>query len=483
MKDFRPLLDELRKLSRETEWAEFKKDNTDPQSIGEYISALSNSAALEEKTHAYLVWGLDDATHEIVGTQFDPKQTKKGNEELESWLLRLLEPKIDFQFNYVPCEDNLNVIILEIKTSFKHPVRFDGIEYIRIGSYKKKLREFPEKERALWRIFDKIPFEKQIAKDNIDFMRVTELLDIQKYYQLMNVPLPSSAQEIENRMRIDELIGLNNEGKYDIYNLGAISFARSLNDFPRLKRKAVRVIIYKNNTHNETLREFVGDKGYATGFEGLVGFINDLIPRNEIIGRALRTEVPMYPELSVRELVANAIIHQDFSITGSGPMIEIFTNRIEISNPGEPIVDPMRFIDTPPRSRNEGFASLMRRIGICEERGSGFDKVVFQTELYQLPPPMIEVIASNTRVVLFSYKEFKEMDREDRIHACYLHACLKYVNRENMTNKTLRERFGIDGKNSAMVSRIIGDTVSVGLIKRENVDDSKKFSKYVPFWA
>lgn len=483
MKDFRSLLEELRKLSKETEWAEFKKDNADPQSIGEYISALSNSAALEEKTYAFLVWGLDDSTHEIVGTTFDPKHKKIGNEELESWLLKLLEPKIDFQFNYVLCENDNSVVILEIKTNFKHPVRFNGIEYIRIGSYKKKLREFPEKERALWRIFDRIPFEKQIAKDNLDFARIIALLDIQKYYQLMQMPLPTSNQEIEDRMRIDDLIGLNNEGKYDIYNLGAISFARSLNDFPRLKRKAVRVVIYKDNTRNETLREFVGDKGYATGFEGLVGFINDLIPRNEIMGRALRTEVPMYPELSIRELVANAIIHQDFSITGTGPMIEIFDNRIEITNPGEPIVDPMRFIDTPPRSRNEGFASLMRRMGICEERGSGFDKVVFQTELYQLPPPMIEVIASNTRVVLFAYKEFKDMLREDRIHACYLHACLKYVNRENMTNKTLRERFGIDGKNSAMVSRIIGDTVSVGLIKRENMDESKKYSKYIPFWA
>lgn len=173
----------------------------------------------------------------------------------------------------------------------------------------------------------------------------------------------------------------------------------------------------------------------------------------------------------------------DFSITGAGPMIEVFANRIEISNPGRPIVDPMRFIDYPPRSRNEGFASLMRRMGICEERGSGFDKVVFQTEFYQLPPPMIEVTESNTLVVLFAYKKFKDMDRSDRIHACYLHACLKFVNREKMTNKSLRERFGIDDKNSAMVSRIISDAVSVGLIKRENVDESKKYSRYVPFWA
>jgi predicted HTH transcriptional regulator len=93
----------------------------------------------------------------------------------------------------------------------------------------------------------------------------------------------------------------------------------------------------------------------------------------------------------VRELVANALIHQDFSLSGAGPMVEIFDGRIEITNPGEPLVDTDRFLDSPPTSRNEGLASLMRRFRICEERGSGIDKVVAQLELYQLPPPVFEV--------------------------------------------------------------------------------------------
>ena len=191
----------------------------------------------------------------------------------------------------------------------------------------------------------------------------------------------------------------------------------------------------------------------------------------------------MYPELAIRELVANAIIHQDFSITGTGPMIEIFSDRLEITNPGVPLVDPRRFLDTPPRSRNEALASLMRRMGICEERGSGFDKVVFQTELFQLPPPKIEVSEIHTKVILFAYKKFAAMDREEKIYATYLHSCLKYVNREAMTNQSLRERFGIEDKNSAQASRIINDTIGEELIKRENPEGSKKYSKYVPFWA
>jgi predicted HTH transcriptional regulator len=104
------------------------------------------------------------------------------------------------------------------------------------------------------------------------------------------------------------------------------------------------------------LKEQEDSKGYACGVEGLIGFINAVLPSNEVIGSALRSSVPMFPELAVRELVANALIHQDFFLTGTGPIVEIFEDRIEITNPGMPLVDTDRFVDTPPRSRNETLA-------------------------------------------------------------------------------------------------------------------------------
>jgi predicted HTH transcriptional regulator len=180
-----------------------------------------------------------------------------------------------------------------------------------------------------------------------------------------------------------------------------------------------------------------------------------LVPSNEIIEKALRRTVPMYPELAIRELVANAIIHQDFVIHGTGPMVEIFSDRIEITNPGQPMVSTDRFLDSPPRSRNEGVASFLRRIGVCEERGSGIDKVVFQTEFYQLPAPLFEIAGDNTRTVLFAHKSYADMYRKDRVRATYLHACLRYVQRDYPTNTSLRERFGIEKENSSMVSRVI----------------------------
>ena len=476
------LVHELRKLPKETEWVEFKLNDADPEDIGEYLSALANSAALCGKAFAYLAWGIEDSSHDIAGTKFSPATAKIGNEELENWLLRLLSPKIHFRF----LEFELNgasIVLLEIGRAFRHPVQFKGQEFIRVGSYKKRLKEFAEKERELWRIFDQTPFEKLVAAEELATEDVLKLLDYSIYFDLLKIPLPEARDGILQSLAADELIVRTDSGKWNISNLGAILLAKKLAEFHSLKRKAVRVIVYKGNSRVETIREQEGTKGYATGFEGLIGFINGLIPTNEVIEQALRKTVPMYPELAVRELVVNSLIHQDFFITGSGPMVEIFANRIEITNPGKPLVHTDRFLDTPPRSRNEALASFMRRIGICEERGSGVDKVVFQTEYYQLPAPSFEVVEENTKAVLFAHRPLSKMDKTDRIRACYLHACLRYVNRDYMTNTSVRDRLGIEPSNKAMASRYISEAVKAKVIKLYDKDAAPKLRKYVPFWA
>ena len=164
-------------------------------------------------------------------------------------------------------------------------------------------------------------------------------------------------------------------------------------------------------------------------------------------------------------------------------MIEIFADRIEITNPGIPLIKTERFLDSPPRSRNEALASFMRRINVCEERGSGVDKVVFQTEFYQLPAPIFEIAGDSTRAVLFAHKDFRAMDRADRSRACYLHSCLRHVERDLMTNASLRLRFGIEEQNSATASRIIRETMEDRLVKPFDPNQGKKYAKYQPYWA
>lgn len=476
------LIRELCDLRGETEWVEFKVNAREPETIGEYISALSNSAALVGKAFAYMLWGISDQDHSVVGTSFDPGVTKVGNEALENWLLRLLGPKVQFRFFEVRV-DGRSVVVLEIERAFRQPVQFRGQEYIRVGSYKKKLKDFPEKARTLWRVFDETPFESRVAAERLCDDELLRLIDYPAYFDLLKQPLPANRKGIVNALASDNLIRRCDAGGWNVTNLGAVLFAKQLGDFGNLGRKAVRVVQYRGTSRIETLRERVCDAGYAVGFENVIGQVDGLLPSNEVIEHGIRNTVFDFPMPAVRELVANALIHQDFFITGAGPMVEIFEGRIEITNPGAPLVDSQRFVDSPPRSRNESLAAFMRRIGICEERGSGWDKVVFQSELFQLPAPRVETGNHYTRVLLFGPRPLSRMNGEERIRALYLHACLKYVNEEYLTNSSVRQRFGIEARNSARASRLIAEAVEARAIVADNPDAARKKMQYLPCWA
>ena len=479
----RSLVKEFIAMPNETEWLEFKCNYSNPQLIGEYLSALSNSAAMSKKHFGYIIWGVDDRKHNVSGTEFKPHQTKKGNQELESWLEMHLSPRINFKIHEFTYNEK-SIVLFEIPCASHRPVSFKGVEYVRIGSYKKPLKEFPEKERQLWKIFAHVPFEMQIAKQNLTSDEVLKLIDYPSYFDLTNQPLPDNKEGVLDKLLSEKMINKKDGGLYDITNLGGIIFAKDLNSFDRISRKAIRVIVYKNANRIETIREQTTIKGYGVGFEGAISYINNLLPENEIIDNGLRKSIRMYPEIAIRELVANALIHQDFTLRGTGPTIEIFSDRIEITNPGIPLIDTLRFIDEPPQSRNEALASFMRRINICEERGSGVDKVIFQVELYQLSAPKFIVTANHTKTILYAQKNFVEMDKADRIRACYQHACLRYVSNDFLTNTSLRDRFSFPKKNYSMASRIINDTIEKNLIKRYDPENqSKKHAKYIPFWA
>lgn len=473
---------ELISLPKENEWVEFKVNDVEPQNIGEYISALSNSACLHRKEKGYLIFGIKNITHEIVGTKVKPNEQRVGNEELENWIATQLNPRIDFkivEFNM----SGKNVFAFEIEATKDTPVKFKGTEYIRVGSYKKMLSEFPEKARKIWNKNLEKHFEKDISKENLADDEVLRLLDYPSFFELMKQPLPFSRDAILDKLLQDKIIVKKDHLK-SVTNLGALLFAKDVNEFENISRKAVRVIIYQGNDRTKTEKEQVGKKGYASGFEGLIDFISNILPTNEEIVKAIREETKLYPVLAIRELVANALIHQDFSITGTGPMIEIFKDRIEITNPGKPLISTLRFIDHNPQSRNEKLAHYMRRIGICEERGSGIDKVILQCELFQLPAPEIIEGENFTRIILYSPSTLSEMDRKDKIRACYQHCCLKYVSGSIMTNQSLRERFRIENKNYPIVSRIISDTIEEKLIKDyDPISNSRKYAKYIPFWA
>src|ERR1043166_3607538 len=129
------LLKSLLCLPKETEWVEFKHNNDNPEEIGEYLSALANSAALHEKESGYLVWGIENGRHRVLGTTVQPKLRKIGNEELENWLAHNLSPRIDCRFHEFKY-DNSRVVLLRIQPALASPVSFKGIEWIRVGDRK-----------------------------------------------------------------------------------------------------------------------------------------------------------------------------------------------------------------------------------------------------------------------------------------------------------------------------------------------------------
>ncbi len=256
------LVRELCKLPAETEWVEFKINKADPQEIGEYISAIANSAALAEREHGYLVWGVENDGHRIVGTTFSPLKTKRGNQQLENWLLQLISPRISFQFVSLSV-DGEKIVVLQVPRANSRPVQFQGQEFIRIGSQKRRLSDYPEKERTLWRIFDQTPFEEGIAADDLTTGEVLGLIDYPAYFSKTRTTLPESPAAILEVLEDDRLVRLDDSGRWSILNLGAILFASNLPEFASLRRKSLRVIQYEGNNRVLTIREREGRKGYA----------------------------------------------------------------------------------------------------------------------------------------------------------------------------------------------------------------------------
>ena len=376
-----------------------------------------------------------------------------------------------------------NVGVLIIYRAANQTVMFEKTDYIRVGSYTKKLNEYPALQAQLWDRIRNTKFEERYAKQDMELTDALRLLDFVTYFDIRNVPQPTDNNGVAHYMEEEGVIVKQDNGLYAITNLGAILLAKRLSDFSRISRKAIRIVQYQGNSRLNMLKEDVGEKGYAVGFEGVIKFIEALLPAQEVITGALREKKSAYPILAVREIVANALIHQDFSVTGTGPVVEIFENRIEVTNSGIPLVDVRRIIDNPPKSRNEKLAALMRRLRMCEELGTGWDKIVITCELYQLPAPKIELFEDSTRVTLFSEMPFSNISMEDKLWACYLHACIKHVQGEQLTNSSLRERFGLENSASASISRLIKEAVKMEIIKPLDPATAPRYMKYIPIRA
>ncbi len=476
------LVNDLLQRPGESSCLEFKVNNFDPKVVARLCSALSNGARIEGQDLAYVIWGVEDETRNVVGTTFTPEIEKVGNQVFEMWLAQHLRPSIPFSFRSVTHPKG-RVVLLEIQAATTAPIEFDGVAYVRIGSGSPRLSNYPDRFQKLIDNMRPYTWEKGIAKSFVVDDDVLRLLDYPSYFSLTNQRLPDNRVGILERLEADKLIMRDVGDRWNVTNLGAILIANNLTEFdPSLARKGVRFVAYDGDDRAARVtHRHDGLKGYASGFEGLVGYINNLLPQNEHIGIAFRLAQSLFPELAIRELVANALIHQDLTIQGAGPQIELFKNRMEITNPGLPLVQVERMIDLPPRSRNEMLASIMRRMGICEEQGSGLEKVITSVELFQLPAPRFQAGEDSMQVALYGPRTFAEMTSDERIRACYQHAVIMYLGGRRMKNASLCKRFGIKKSNAPQASLVIKKALEAGKIKVADLDHPR--AGYAPWWA
>ena len=476
------LIKELCKLPKEVGWVEFKHNNCEPKMVGEDLSALANSATLNDRDYAYMIWGIDDDTHEIIGTNVRLQLAKKGEQELENWLRYLLSKNADFEFHDADI-DGKHVELIRIHKALNEPVSFQKIDYIRSGSYTKKLHEFSVFRAQLWEKLRHAQFEDVCVKTDQRYEDIIRLLQVDAYFTLLKIPQPTEKNAVVHYLNEDGIIQKQDNGFFSITNLGALLFAKDLNEFARLGRKAMRVVQYKGINRLLIQKEDSFIQGYAVCFENILRYVNALLPSSEDVNAVQLSTTSKFPLPSVREAIANSLIHQDLYITGAAPVVEIFDNRIEVTNPGIPLVDVFRIIDNPPKSRNEKLASLMRRLKMCEELGRGWDRMVLACEAQYLPAPRIEVFQESTKVTLFSEMEFSYIPMEDKVWSCYLHACLMYIQGDALTNRSLRDRFNVKDTSAGSISRLIKQSVSVGRIKPLDPKTAKRYMKYIPSWA
>lgn len=458
------------------------KESLSPKNekLTRHLSAFANLPG-----GGFMVFGVEDATGKITG--IDKNQASSIVEKLSNLGRDTVSPfiKIDHSIELYRDTPLLFVFITESVTKPVH-LKNGTLEdtYIRSGG---ATRKASRQEVGGLMLSSKTPqFEELHCSSLKAEHEVMNLLDYRSIFKLLGKPVPQSNDEILKWMKDERMIEPIDGSGFYITNFGALAAAHNLHDFDSLSRKTIRLIRYEGVNKLKTEREYPGSKGYAIGFSGLISFIRALLPGSEIIKDALRAETSVYPEIALREIIANALIHQDFSIRGSGPMIEIFDDRIEVSNPGKllPSKKIDRLIRTTPESRNEILAAAFRRYNICEERGSGFEKAVASIELYGLPPLKFLETENSFRVVMYSPRKFADMTPDERIEAAYQHSIIKYFSSGGMTNTSLRERFRMHDKQRPQVSLVIKEALRIGKIKpKDPNNESTKFAEYIPYWG
>ncbi|MBQ3413321.1 putative DNA binding domain-containing protein [Candidatus Saccharibacteria bacterium] len=468
----------------EAEWFELKHDNADPVTLGKNVSAIMNSLIRFDMARGYIVWGVDDDSREIVGTKFVPETKKYKNEELLFWLTKMVAPHPELSFRTLEFDEGVRVVFLVINALPTSISKFNGVAWIRIGSNTTELKNYPSIEREIWQKVLSYDFEADVAEPNLDRARVEELLDFDAMYNMR-----TRGTSVERDALFEEAVSCgmviaNKDSTYSITNLGALLYARNLADFRNLVNKTLRIIEYNGDSKIETRYEERMQGGYLVEFDKAYRIILERLVDHEEIGEdGIRKKVYRLPYVAVRELLANALMHQDFTVGGLHPMVEIFSNRVEFTNAGSLLVPDNRLVDFPPRTRNEGMAREFYNVSVSESRGTGWDKIAVVSPVFGCPTPQLEKLEGSIRVTLMERRGLKDMTFDEKMWTIYLYACYLWVSKKYLTNQELRKLFQLSDKDNSVASRLLAQAAKLNYLRVFDINSSPRDRKYLPVYV
>jgi ATP-dependent DNA helicase RecG len=392
------LLDRLRALPKENEWVEFKVGNYKPELIGEYISALTNSACLHSKEKGYLVFGIEDETHAVKGTQFRPSEKKVGNEELENWLCMRLNPRIDFlihEFSY----KGKPIAMFEIDATVTYTVKFKGVAYIRVGSQKRRLSEYPEKEKKLWNRLQLVDWSsKVIHNSTLDDLDSDAILKARDEFKNK---APQYADEVGNWDNVAFLnrAGVTRNGK--ITNTAIILLGKPESAHHISPAIAEVTWLLKDENANTISGDHFGPP-LILNVDKVLRRIRNLSFKYLQDTKLFPIEFSQYDTWVIREALHNCIAHQDYQMRGAITIVEtpdhLTFENLGMFLPGS-IEEVIRRNAPSDTYRNDFLVHAMDKLNMIEKLGGGIYKMYTIQKKRYFPLPDYDLRNPNRVIV------------------------------------------------------------------------------------
>jgi ATP-dependent DNA helicase RecG len=391
------LLNRLRKEAVETEWLEFKTSHLDAQHLGEYLSALANSACVHGKPRGYLIFGVENKRREVVGTTFNPQREKgKGNQDLLLWLTKGLQPNAGFECHEFETEER-RLVLFEVIPALDRPVKFYDKAWIRIGSSKTLLADHPEKERIIWQ--RRVDWSGQVCERASPADLDTEA--IQKARQEYKVKFPAKATEVDTW---DDITFFNKIGlaiKESITN-GTILLLGKPESATLISPAVARITwVIKNEQNQEKDYEHF-DPPFILNVNRVLAKIRNLTIRQLPSGTLFPIEISQYDPWVLREALHNCIAHQDYSLSGRINMVEM-PDQLILTNVGSFLPGNVENVikrDAPMEVyRNPSLSQAMVNLNMIDTQGGGI-KRMFQTQMKRFFPLPDYNLSDPIRVVV-----------------------------------------------------------------------------------